>query len=64
MDDNEYYSIMNRSSSFVIGQFLNQQKKKTTAKGSNNPKSFTKLEQYQGRDDAEMLFEKNENYKK
>ncbi len=62
MDDKEYYSIMNRTSSFVIGQFLKQNKK--TGKSSEHTKSFTKLEQYQGRDDAEMLFEKNENYKK
>ena len=55
MDDKEYYSIMNRSSSFVIKQVLEKNKKKAGAKPS---KSFTKLEQHQGRDDAEMLFEK------
>ena len=60
MDDKEYYSIMNRTSSFVIKQVLDKKKKQL---GKNTPKSFTKLEQYQGRDDAEMLFEKNENYK-
>lgn len=55
MDDKEYYSIMNRTSSFVISQVLKKNKKKA---GNNSQKSFTKLEQHQGRDDAEMLFEK------
>ena len=52
MDDKEYYSIMNRTSSFVINQVL--KKNKNTKKQT----SFTKLEQHQGRDDAEMLLEK------
>ena len=55
MDDKEYYSIMNRTSSFVINQVLKKNKK---ASGLQPSKSFTKLEQHQGRDDAEMLFEK------
>lgn len=55
MDDKEYYSIMNRTSSFVINQVLKKNKKTQ----SKQP-SFTKLEQHQGRDDAEMLFEKKE----
>ena len=59
MDDKEYYPIMNRSSSFVINQVLQKNKKKT---GTNPEKSFTKLEQHQGRDDAEMLLEKQNNF--
>lgn len=63
MDDKEYYSLMNRSSSFVINQVLKEHQKKKYGTGKSSqagetPKSFTKLEQYQGRDDAEMLFEK------
>ncbi|WP_027727571.1 hypothetical protein [Treponema sp. C6A8] len=59
MDDKEYYSIMNRTSSFVIKQVLEKNKKKV---GKALQKSFTKLEQYQGRDDAEMLLEKQNNF--
>jgi len=59
MDDKEYYSIMNRTSSFVIKQVLEKNKKKA---GKAQQKSFTKLEQYQGRDDAEMLLEKQNNF--
>ena len=53
MDDKEYYSIMNRTSSFVIKQVLDKKKKPL-----KKQPSFTKLEQHQGRDDAEMLIEK------
>ena len=53
MDDKEYYSIMNRTSSFVIKQVLDKKKKP-----QKKQPSFTKLEQHQGRDDAEMLIEK------
>jgi len=53
MDDKEYYSIMNRTSSFVIKQVLDKKKKP-----KKKQPSFTKLEQHQGRDDAEMLIEK------
>ena len=53
MDDKEYYSIMNRTSSFVINQVL---KKKSPEKKP----SFTKLEQKQGREDAQMLLEKKD----
>lgn len=63
MDDKEYYSLMNRSSSFVINQVLKEHQKKRYGAGKSSPakearKSFTKLEGHQGRDDAEMLFEK------
>lgn len=51
MDDKEYYSIMNRTSSFVINQVLkkNKQKKQPPVKD---------WEKNQGRDDMEMLLEK------
>ncbi len=67
MDDKEYYSLMNRSSSFVINQVLKQHLKKKYGTGNSSQageatKSFTKLEQYQGRDDAEMLLEKQNNF--
>lgn len=54
MDDKEYYSIMNRTSSFVIKQVLGKKKKSA----QKNAKSFTKLEQHQGREDAQMLMER------
>lgn len=65
MDDKEYYSLMNRSSSWAVQQTL---KKKGAAKTSgaatqkNEPfageKTFTSLELRQGKADAEMLMEK------
>ena len=60
MDDKEYYSLMNRSSSWALQQAL---KKKKIAEGekTKSPKietSYTALESRQGRADAEMLMEK------
>lgn len=65
MDDKEYYSLMNRSSSWVLQQAL---KKKSSAKKAlsgtqknelpDNVLTFTSLELRQGRADAEMLLEK------
>lgn len=65
MDDKEYYSLMNRSSSWVVQQSL---KKKNAVKVSGNDtqkkepfageKTYTSLELRQGKADAEMLIEK------
>ena len=65
MDDKEYYSLMNRSSSWALQQAL---KKKTSTKKAlsqaqktelpDNAQTFTSLELRQGRADAEMLLEK------
>ena len=63
MDDKEYYSLMNRSSSWALQQAL---KKKTSADKKtpsaqndvDGVNSYTSLEARQGRADAEMLMEK------
>lgn len=60
MDDKEYYSLMNRSSSWALQQAL---KKKNNSPGNkNNPvknqMSYTTLESRQGSADAQMLMEK------
>ena len=63
MDDKEYYSLMNRSSSWVLQQALKKKqkvsKKTPTAQNSvDGVNSYTSLESRQGRADAEMLMEK------
>ena len=68
MDDKEYYSLMNRTSRFVINNALKKvQKKKGKAdasgKGADQVKSqqedsYKALESRQGKADAEMLLEK------
>ena len=62
MDDREYYSLMNRSSSWALQQAL---KKKASAKKTpsthnavDGVNSYSNLEARQGRADAEMLMEK------
>ena len=67
MDDKEYYTLMNRSSSWDLQQIL---KKKNSAKKAlsqtqktelpDNAQTFTSLELRQGRADAEMLMEKQD----
>ena len=67
MDDKEYYSLMNRSSSWVVQQSL---KKKNAVKVSGTDtqkkepfageKTYTSLELRQGKADAEMLIEKQQ----
>ena len=67
MEDREYYSLMNRSSSWALQQAL---KKKNSAKKAlsqaqktelpDNVQTFTSLELRQGRADAEMLMEKQD----
>ena len=69
MDDKEYYSLMNRSSSWAVHQVL--KKKNNSAKKTGNPvqntglpdnaQTYTSLELRQGSADAEMLMEKNQN---
>ena len=65
MDDKEYYSLMNRSSSWALQQAL--KKKNSTKKAlsqtqktefPDNAQTFTSLELRQGKADAEMLMEK------
>ena len=60
MNDNEYYSLMNRPSSWQLQQKF--KKKQTAGKKSdiNNSfqNSYNHLESRQGAADAQMLFEK------
>lgn len=60
MDDKEYYSLMNRKSSWLLQQIL--KKKNQDSKKSQNTsdisKSFKNVEVRQGKADAEMLLEK------
>ena len=63
MDDKEYYSLMNRSSSWAVQQSL--KKKSVQSKSAPQKKepfageqTFTSLELRQGKADAEMLMEK------
>ena len=56
MDDKEYYSMMNRSSSWTVNQVLKKTEKKGSAK--KEEPSYKELELRQGKADAEMLIEK------
>ena len=61
MDDKEYYSLMNRSSSWALQQALKKNNKnvaKKTPSQSDGVSSYKTLEARQGRADAEMLMEK------
>ena len=62
MNDNEYYSLMNRPSSWQLQQKF--KKNQTAGKKSDNNNSFQNsynhLESRQGAADAQMLFEKKE----
>ena len=69
MDDKEYYSLMNRTSRFVINSALkNVQEKKGKADlksadaqvSTQESESYTSLELRQGKADAEMLMEKRQ----
>ena len=69
MDDKEYYSLMNRSSSWALQQALkkkNTSSKKAVSKGEqksllpDNALTYASLELRQGRADTEMLMEKQE----
>ena len=60
MDDKEYYSMMNRSSSWTVQQALkNKPQKKGPA--TKDTQTYTSLELRQGKADAEMLVEKRQN---
>ena len=65
MDDKEYYSLMNRSSSWALQQALKKKSKDTKktppAKNAvDGVNSYSALEARQGRADAEMLMEKQD----
>ena len=70
MDDKEYYSLMNRTSSFVINNALKKLKEKQGSEANKsaseqvstqNQESYKNLETRQGKADAEMLMEKKDN---
>ena len=62
MDDKEYYSLMNRSSSWALQQALKKKNKNPQKKPADNLSagtlSYTHLEALQGSADAQMLMEK------
>ena len=67
MDDKEYYSLMNRTSRFVINNALKKIKEKKGKADDKSAKaqvsaqdsgSYKSLELRQGKADAEMLMEK------
>ena len=63
MDDKEYYSLMNRSSSWALQQALKKKSTKKTPSAQNavdGVNSYSTLEARQGRADAEMLMEKQD----
>ena len=68
MDDKEYYSLMNRSSSWALQQALKKKKDSTNKTGNpsqktglpDNAQTYISLELRQGSADAEMLMEKQE----
>ena len=57
MDDKEYYSMMNRSSSWTVGEALKKKGQKKGPAAKDSP-SYKSLELRQGKADAEMLMEK------
>lgn len=61
MNDNEYYSLMNRPSSWQLQQKLKKQTAKKNPDINNSfQNSYNHLESRQGAADAQMLFEKKE----
>ena len=60
MDDKEYYSLMNRKSSWLLQQNLKKknQDSKKSQNASDISKTFINVEVRQGKADAEMLLEK------
>ena len=63
MDDKEYYSLMNRSSSWALQQALKKKSKDakktpSTQNAVDGVLSYSTLEARQGKADAEMLMEK------
>ena len=62
MDDKEYYTLMNRSSSWALQQAIKKKLKNQPVKNKlpDNAETFTSIELRQGKADAEMLMEKQE----
>ena len=67
MDDKEYYSLMNRSSSWQLQQALKKKSKapagtqtKNASSLPGNASTYTGLELRQGSADAQMLMEKKD----
>ena len=61
MDDKEYYSLMNRSSSWALQQAIKKARKEKSRGPQSIPSgatTYTGLELRQGKADAEMLMEK------
>ncbi len=63
MDDSEYYSLMNRSSCWNLNQILKNKNKNNDSKKNiqKEVQNFNNVITRQGKADAEMLLEKNEN---
>lgn len=67
MDDKEYYSLMNRSSSWTVQQVIKRTRQKKDSMEDSKETSlpqgvqtYTSLELRQGKADAEMLIEKQD----
>ena len=60
MDDKEYYSLMNRSSSWAVQQTLKKKHPSSKKEPLADRQTYTSLELRQGKADAEMLMEKNQ----
>jgi hypothetical protein len=67
MDDKEYYSLMNRSSSWAVQQVIKRTRQKKDSMEDSKKTSlpqgvqtYTSLELRQGKADAEMLIEKQD----
>ncbi len=60
MDDKEYYSMMNRSSSWTLQQALKKKKDEKKGPAAKEAPSYKDLELRQGKADAEMLMEKRD----
>ena len=58
MDDKEYYAMMNRSSSWAVGQVLKKKVGEKKGPAAKDAPSYKELELRQGKADAEMLMEK------
>ena len=58
MDDKEYYTMMNRSSSWAVGQVLKKKGGEKKGPAAKDAPSYKELELRQGKADAEMLMEK------
>lgn len=66
MNDNEYYSLMNRNSSWQLRQKLKKQQEQKNGNAKQNflnemNKSYKNSEAKQGFADAQMLIEKKTN---